>query len=109
MLLVFMLASKLSFLLVICVYAAFGVIVVLRRPYMKTHHNIRYILNVVIVIVIQIIYLGYNQQTMESQNKSSLYNKALPLIVVILLLVCVLYSAAAIIWEIICMYRGEKE
>ena len=58
--------------------------------YVKTHHNIRcYILNVVIVIVIQVIHLGWQPADHGEQTKQVCANKALPLIVVILLLVCV--------------------
>lgn len=104
--LVFLISNKLSFIVVICVYAALGIIVIIRRPYLKLQHNTRYVTNMLIAVAIQIIYMCYNLQTIENQNKSDLYNKVLPIIIAVLLLICVLYSGAAIIWQIVTLVRG---
>ena len=76
-----------------------GVYSILRRPYLKTMHNVRFACNMLICIVIQGIYLGYKKASINDQNKQSLW-LIMPIVVCVLLIVCVIYNVAFLIFEL---------
>ena len=57
--LVFMIYSSISALLPILVFLLFGIVAVIFKPYFKLNQTIRFVSNMAIAIVIEIIYLTY--------------------------------------------------
>ena len=57
--LVFMIYSSISALLPILVFLLFGIVAVIFKPYFKLNQTIRFVINMAIAIVIEIIYLAY--------------------------------------------------
>ena len=95
--LVFMMDFKLTLLLPIFVYLIFVLESISLKPYTKLRHNVRFACNMAISIVILIIYLVYNttsQDSLGSQSKVWIYA---PIVILILLLVCIIYSAVFIL------------
>lgn len=66
-------------------------------------HNIRFITNMVICITIQAIYLAYKLNPVSNQTIWFV----LPIIICVLLLICIAYSATIIAYEF--YQRNKKE
>ena len=95
--LVFLLSIELSPLVTIAVFLLLGAYTVVRRPYLKTMHNVRFACNMLICIAIQAIYLSYKKASLNDQNKLSVW-LTMPIIVCILLIVCIIYNVAILIY-----------
>lgn len=105
--LIFLLSVEISPLVTIGVFLMLGIHVVIRRPYLKTMHNVRFAANMLVCIGIQAIYLVYKKASLKDQNKQSLW-LVMPIIVCILLLLCVLYNVAVLIYEL-CLKLKQQE
>ena len=98
--LVFMMDLKFGLLLPISLFIVFIVETVILRPYNNQKHNIRFISNMVISIIVLVIYLAHNatDQNTHIQNQAWIY---LPLVICVLLLICIIYSATFLIQSLI--------
>jgi membrane-associated HD superfamily phosphohydrolase len=88
----------------ILVFAAIGAFIVVKSPYKKQRDNIRQIGNMVITIVILVLCLVYKVAG-KSTNSFYLF---LPVIICVLLVACVCYNGAAIVYSVYEMIKGEK-
>lgn len=85
-----------------------GLYIAIVQPYVKRYHNIRSATNMLIVVIVEILYLYYSSLNTYAKSKS---NGALtvPLIVCILLIICVIYNFAAIIYKIVRKMMEKKK
>lgn len=105
--LVFLLSVELCLLVTIGLFLLLGAFVAVRRPYLKPMHNVRFVCNMLICIIIQAIYLGYKRATLRDQTKEQLWI-IMPLVVCILLLICVIYNIIAVVYEMIIRVKQRK-
>ena len=106
--LVFLLSFELSPLVTIAVFLLLGAYTVIRRPYLKTMHNVRFVCNMLICVVIQAIYLSYKKASFNDQNKQSVW-LVMPIIVCILLIICIIYNVAILIYELFMKYKKQQD
>lgn len=88
---------KFSLIIPMVIFLILGIFVFIKKPYKYLRHNIRFVANMLITIIILAIYTLYKFQTIENQNKTKIFF-FLPLIVCVLLIICILYSAISIIY-----------
>ena len=106
--LVFLLSFELSPLVTIAVFLLLGACTVIRRPYLKTMHNVRFVCNMLICVVIQAIYLSYKKASFNDQNKQPVW-LAMPIVVCILLIICIIYNVAILIYELFMKYKKQQD
>ena len=90
---------KFSLIIPMVLFLLLGIFVFIKKPYKFLRHNVRFMLNMFITIIILAIYTFYKFQTIESQNKQKIFF-FLPLIVCVLLIICIVYSVVSLIYEI---------
>lgn len=84
----------------ILIFAVLGVLVLVKKPYLNNYNSYRFVANMIITVFILAIYVYYSILDVESKNKSPI-SFYLPLIVLALLLICVIYNAAFIIYHVV--------
>lgn len=99
LILVFTYSLKYSLIIMIVIFLILSVFTVIIQPFKYMRHNIRFIINMLITIIVLSIYTFYKFQTIDNQNKQKI-SFYLPIIVCILLLICIVYSAVFMIYEI---------
>lgn len=67
--LIFMIDVEMGLVLPIAVFFFILIVVVIRRPYLKLMHNVRFAVNMLICIAILAIYLGYKKANFADRNK----------------------------------------
>lgn len=82
--------------LIIAIYALMAVLVLVKQPYKGEKQNYRPFLNYIIVILVQGVYLAVNFAN-DPKGMLSLYG---PFVVLGLLMVCVAYSAYALVKDL---------
>lgn len=99
--------TKFIYFILIPIYCILLILVVVRRPYLNSIHNIRSGANLAITIAILAVYAFYKLQEESSKNLSKicLY---LPILVCALLLACAVYSLVAIIYQIYTNCKSGK-
>lgn len=102
--LVFLLSVEVSPVVPIVVFLLLGAYAILRRPYLKTMHNVRFACNMLICIVILGIYLGYKKASFIDEHKSTVW-LIMPIVVCILLIICLIYNVAILIYELVMKKR----
>jgi hypothetical protein len=100
MALVLLLKVNVEALLPMLVFIGAVFFIVLKRPYISRHQNIRQTANMSIVIVVECVYLAYRLTDRSVRNTSQIFFY-LPLFVCGLLIACVAYSAVAIVFSIV--------
>ena len=91
----------LAIMLILMIFAS------IRRPFLHKYNNIRLVVNMVIVMIIGGIFLFYSLGSVEDVHKS--IGLQLPIIICSLLLICVVYSGAIIVYEIVQKIKKIKE
>lgn len=86
--LVILLNIKYSNLVTIFVFLVFGLLVFIRRPYNNKIQNVRFVCNLLICIIVQVIYLIYKLSQVETHASNQIWIY-LPLVICILLLLCI--------------------
>ena len=104
--LVFLLSVKVEAALPIAIFVATGIFVAVKRPYKENYHNNRVIANMTIAITVEGIYMGYRMIDPAKQGSSKIFFY-LPFIVCGLLLICVIYNSAAIVYSIYKMIKNK--
>ena len=89
----------------IAVFVIFGILVIVKRPYIKSYNNPRVILNMIIASIVVGIYVYYRMSSEETKQNSSIFFY-LPFVVCGLLFICVLYNAIALIYT---LYQSCKK
>jgi hypothetical protein len=97
--LVFLLAVKVEVALPIAIFLITGIFVAVKKPYKENYHNHRVMCNMTIAITVEGIYLAYKMVDPAVISESKIFSY-LPFIVCGLLLICVIYNGAAIIYGI---------
>jgi hypothetical protein len=98
--LVFMVNMEMTNLIPIGIFSALSVIVIIRKPYNKLLHNIRFCTNMVLAIMIQVIFMCYKIATKNNQQSQQIW-LIMPIIVCILLIFCIIYNFVILIYEIV--------
>lgn len=106
--LVFLLSVELCLLVTIGLFLLLGAFVAVRRPYLKPMHNVRFVCNMLICIIIQAIYLGYKRATLRDQTKQAVW-LSMPILVCVLLIICVVYNAVALVYELVRKPRDRRK
>lgn len=83
----------------IVVFLVMGIVVLVRSPYSQKYNNRRVILNMVICLCVESIYIWYRTASVKAKHSSSIAFY-LPVLVVVLLILCVIYNSAAIVYQI---------
>jgi len=96
--LVFLMSVKFKGALPLTVFVILAAFILLRKPYVQSHHNYRQIANYLIAVVIEGIFLAYSFASDETKN-SKIFTY-LPLFVCVLLIVSVGINGLAIIYSI---------
>lgn len=81
---------------IIGLYAAMGTLIVVKQPYKGDKKNYRPVANYLIAILIQLIYLIVG----ISNDPTSFLSLNGPMVVIVMLIVCVLYSAYALVQDL---------
>jgi len=105
--LVLLISVKKEGLLPLIIFLLIGAFIGVKQPYKEGHHNWRQVANMAIAIVISAIFLAYSSYDTQMQNHSKTA-AILPILVLILLLICVIYNGAAIVYSIYKMLKKEK-
>jgi hypothetical protein len=90
----------------IAIFLLTGIFVAVKRPYRERYHNNRVIANMTVATAVEGVYLGYKMADPTQQGSSKIFFY-LPFIVCALLIICVIYNSAAIIYGIYKMLRNK--
>ena len=93
---------------IIAIFFVIMMTVVIRRPFQRTIHNIRFVCNMIITISIQAIYLAYRLTATSEQINKKIW-VFLPLIVCILLGACFAYNTICLIYEIVISFKSADK
>lgn len=99
MALVMLMNIKFQGIVYVFLFAILGAFVVVKKPYMFNYNTFRFTANMIITVAVEAIYVYYSVLDPENKNKSKISNY-LPLIVCVLLIICVLYNAGFIIYNL---------
>ena len=102
-----MIKSRFSLIIVIGISLLSAIFTIIIKPYRKKCHNIRFVCNMVITSAIMGIYFYYNLSSTETRGTSTII-RYMPLIICILLIICVLYSAVFIIHSLVKNIKNKQ-
>ena len=105
-LLIFAKGNLASNIVPILIFTFIGICMLFKKLHKKSYQTFRVILNMAVTVIILIIYVIYGSADYSQKSKTIfLY---LPLVVCILLLICVIYSFIAIIYNILIYLKKLK-
>jgi hypothetical protein len=102
-----LLAVKVEVALPIAIFLMTGIFVAVKKPYKENYHNHRVMYNMTIAITVEGIYLAYKMVDPAAISESKIFFY-LPFIVCGLLLICVIYNGAAIIYGIYKIFKNQN-
>ena len=104
--LVLMLTTKIGAFIPLTIFFLTGIYITARKPYRENYHNYRAAANMTIAALVEGMYLCYGMAYPEYRNGGIfLY---IPLVICIMLILCVIYNVAAIIYSIYKMHNRIK-
>lgn len=89
----------------LALFFGLGIFLIVKRPYKNNYNNVRAITNMTISVVVMAVYLAYRMAPTSVKNKSEIFFY-LPLIICVLLMVCVLYNSAVLIYTIVTFFKS---
>jgi hypothetical protein len=98
--LVMLLSTTFAGAIPIAAFVLIGIFVAIKRPYKARYNNIRQVANMAIATVVEVVYLFYKFTNVDTRNKDPMFFY-LPFIVCCLLVGCVGYNGAAIVYSIV--------
>ena len=96
--LVLLLSMELSPLVAMGLFLILVILTIIVRPYLRMRHNVRFACNMLVCIIIEGIYYGYKKATVNDRNKQLIW-LAMPMIICILLLICIVYNVFTLIYD----------
>ena len=90
----------------LALFFGLGIFLIVKRPYKNNYNNVRAITNMTISVVVMAVYLAYRMAPTSVKNKSEIFFY-LPLIICVLLMVCVLYNSAVLIYTIVTFFKSS--